>query len=131
MALQIKGDPLAPLRKLPRNIRACLALFAAADALHFGHVQGVPRYVYVAGIPADVRMRKNLRPCAPGEPPDYIFRQASFPESVFRAMVLGDGVGVCDVLQVWIDVSGHPSRGREPADIIRKRVLQRVIEGGN
>ena len=34
----------------------------------------------------------------------------------------------CDILQVWIDVTTHPSRGREQADLIRKRVLHRVIE---
>lgn len=131
MRLVIKGDPLAPLRKLPKNVRACLALFAAADALHLGFVQGVPRYVYVPQVPADVVLRKNLRPCAPGDLPDYIFRQAPAPESVFRGMVRDDGVPVSDVVQVWIDVAGHPSRGREQADIIRKRVLQSVIEGGN
>jgi hypothetical protein len=33
------------------------------------------------------------------------------------------------VLQVWVDVAAHPSRGREQADVMRKRVLRRVIEG--
>jgi hypothetical protein len=35
-----------------------------------------------------------------------------------------------DVLQVWVDVAAHPSRGREQADLIRKGVLRSVIEGG-
>jgi hypothetical protein len=35
----------------------------------------------------------------------------------------------CDLLQVGVDVASHPSRGREQADVIRKRVLNRVIEG--
>ncbi|MGI8897731.1 MAG: hypothetical protein ACR2IB_04995 [Pyrinomonadaceae bacterium] len=34
-----------------------------------------------------------------------------------------------DVLQIRADVASHPSRGREQADLIRKRVLARVIEG--
>jgi hypothetical protein len=34
-----------------------------------------------------------------------------------------------DVLQVWVDVAVHPSRGREQADLIRRRVLHRVIDG--
>jgi hypothetical protein len=29
-----------------------------------------------------------------------------------------------DALQVWLDVASHPARGREQADLIRKRVLQ-------
>jgi hypothetical protein len=36
----------------------------------------------------------------------------------------------CDVLQVWLDVAAHPSRGREQADMIRKRVLRHVIDDG-
>ena len=45
-------------------------------------------------------------------------------------MVRPGGLAASDVLQVWVDVSAHPSRGREQADLIRKRVLRRVIEGG-
>jgi hypothetical protein len=37
-------------------------------------------------------------------------------------------MAACDVLQVWLDVGSHPSRGREQADLIRKRVLQRVLD---
>ena len=46
-------------------------------------------------------------------------------------MVRPVGLAASDVLQVWLDVAEHPSRGREQADIIRKRVLQQVIEGGH
>jgi hypothetical protein len=45
-------------------------------------------------------------------------------------MVRPEGMAACDVLQVWADVASHPSRGREQADLIRKRVLHRLIEGG-
>jgi hypothetical protein len=38
-------------------------------------------------------------------------------------------MAACDVLQVWLDVGSHPARGREQADVIRKRVLQRLIDG--
>jgi hypothetical protein len=131
MRLLLKSDPQAPLRKIPSSSRACLALFAAADALKLGFVHGVPQYVYIPRVPPpSLAVWKNLRPCEPGEPPDFIFRQAPAPESVFRGMVRPERVAVSDVLQVWIDVAGHPSRGREQADLIRKRVLERVIEGG-
>jgi hypothetical protein len=33
---------------------------------------------------------------------------------VFRGAVTKNGVPVSDILQVWLDVSQHPSRGREP-----------------
>ena len=111
--------------------RACLALFAAADALQLGFVHGVPPYVYVQRIqPANLAAWKNLRACAPGDSPDVIVWQAPAPQSVFRGMVGPGGMAACDVLQVWVDVAAHPSRGREQADLMRKRVLNRVIEGG-
>jgi hypothetical protein len=37
---------------------------------------------------------------------------------------------VSDVLQVWVDAAAHPSRGRERAELIRRRVLRRLIEEG-
>jgi hypothetical protein len=43
--------------------------------------------------------------------------------------VTADAVAACDVLQVWVDVAAHPSRGREQADLIRRQVLRHVIEG--
>ncbi len=131
MHFLLPGDWQAQLPRLLGSGRACLALFAAADALRLGFVSGVPPYVYVHRIQiANPAAWKNLRACAPGEPPDLIIRQAPAPQSVFRGMVRPEGTAACDVLQVWLDVASHPSRGREQADLIRKRVLRRLIEGG-
>lgn len=131
MRFLLPGDPQAQLRRMLASGRACLALFAAADALRLGFVSGVPPYVYVQRIqPANLAAWKNLRACSPGESPEVIVRQAPAPQSVFRGMVRPEGMAACDVLQVWVDVASHPSRGREQADLIRKRVLHRLIEGG-
>ena len=131
MRFLLPDDPKAQLHRMLASGRACLALFAAADALRFGFVSGVPPYVYVQRIqPANLAAWKNLRACSPGESPDVIVRQAPAPQSVFRGMVRPEGMAACDVLQVWVDVASHPSRGREQADLIRKRVLHRLIEGG-
>ena len=131
MRFLLPGDQQAELLRMLGSGRACLALFAAADALGLGFVSGVPPYVYVQRIQAaNLAAWKNLRPCAPGEPPDLIIRQAPAPQSVFRGLVRPEGMAACDVLQVWLDVTSHPSRGREQADLIRKRVLHRLIEGG-
>ena len=35
----------------------------------------------------------------------------------------------CDVLQVWLDVAAHPSRGEEQAELIYRKVLRPVVEG--
>jgi hypothetical protein len=35
---------------------------------------------------------------------------------------------VSDILQVWLDVGQHPSRGKEQADVIWKRILSPAFE---
>ncbi len=131
MRFVLPGNAQAQLRKaLNGGGAACLALFAAADVLQLGFVSGVPPYVYVDRLrPSRLADWKGLRACAPGEAPDVIVREAPAPQSVFRGAVNADGIAACDVLQVWVDVAAHPSRGREQADLIRRRVLRQVIEG--
>ncbi len=131
MRFALQGDRQAQLRRMLNSGPGCLALFAAADVLRLGFVHGVPTYVYVQRIqPASLAAWKNLRTCAVGESPDLIVREAPAAQSVFRGVVRPGGMTACDVLQVWVDVSAHPARGREQADMIRKRVLHRVFEGG-
>lgn len=123
----LAGDPRMQLRKMLDSGRACLALFAAADALKLGFVEGVPPYVYVLRIQSASLSAWNVRPCAPGESPHVIVRQAPSPQSIFRGVVRSDGLASCDVLQAWVDVASHPARGREQAEHIRRRVLDAVI----
>jgi hypothetical protein len=131
MRFRLPGEPQAQLRKVLGSGRACLALFAAADALQLGFVRGVPPYVYVERLrSSDLSAWKNLRPCEPGEPPDLLLRQAPAPQSVFRGMVRAESGAASDVLQVWVDVASHPARGREQADLIRQRVLDPLIRQG-
>jgi hypothetical protein len=49
-------------------------------------------------------------------------------ESVFRGVVRKDGVPVSDILQVWLDVGQHPSRGKEQADLIWRKILSSAFE---
>lgn len=58
-----------------------------------------------------------------GHGPDAFIRIAANPEAVFRAAVVKDGVPCADILQVWLDVSEHPARGRAQADEIARRAL--------
>jgi hypothetical protein len=130
MLFLLRGDPKAELRRILQSGRACLALFAAADALNLGFVHGVSPYVYVQRLkPANLAAWKNIVPAAPGEPPGLILRQAPSPQSIFRGIVRPHGMAACDVIQVWLDVSAHPSRGEEQAHLIRSRVLDAVIKG--
>lgn len=108
--------------RLAADSSACLALFAAADALRLGFVSGVPPYVYVRDLGAAAR--DNLVPAEGYEAPDLFVREPKAAESVFRGAVERDGIYVSDALQVWLDVAGHPSRGKEQATLIRERVLE-------
>jgi hypothetical protein len=130
MRFLLRGDIPSQLRPILKSGRACLALFAAADALGFGFVSGVPAYVYVQRLtPPNIAAWKNLVPTKPGESPDLIMRRAHAARSIFRGIVRPNGMLSCDVLQVWLDASGHPARGQEQADLIRRRVLEPLISG--
>ena len=130
MRFLLKGNTRAQLRELVDSDRACLALFSAAKELNFGFVEGVPPYLYVRRIQAsNLTAWKNLRLCEPGQRADLIIRQAPAPQSVFRGLVHPHGLASCDVLQIWVDVSSHPSRGSEQADLIRRKILDQLFRG--
>jgi len=130
MRFLIKGSAQSKLHEIIAKHQACLGLFAAARALQFGHVMGVPPYIYVPALPRpDSDEYRKLVPASPSEEPDVILRQPSSPKSVFRGAVVQDGVRVSDIIQVWLDVSAHPSRGKEQADLIYKKVLRQIVGG--
>lgn len=129
MRFLIRGSIKSQLRDLVSSHPACLALFAAADALKLGHVAGVPPYIYVPKLPRpDSDSWKELVRASLSEPPDLILKQAACPKSVFRGIVHRDGMAISDVIQVWLDVSAHPSRGEEQADVIYRKVLRKIME---
>ena len=130
MRFLIRGSLEQQLHQFVANHESCLALFAAADALRLGHVKGVLPYVYVAKL-SDLQFRSwsGLAALPPGERPDLIVRKAPAPKSVFRGMVDERDVACCDVLQVWLDVAAHPSRGEEQAELIYRKVVRPVVEG--
>jgi Holliday junction resolvase len=111
-----RGEALLP--------RACLGLFAAADALGLGFVHGVPPHIYLERLEAHSLKSLGLSLEAPGPSPDVYVRVPPAKESVFRGAVRRDGVPVSDVLQVWLDAGVYPTRGFEQAEVVRRRVLQ-------
>ena len=130
MSFLIRGSPQVQLRQIVSSHEACLGLFAAAEALQLGHVKGIPPYVYVPRLPRlDRDAWKELVPASPGEPRDLILKKPWAPQSVFRGAVQLDSMAVSDVLQVWLDVSAHPSRGEEQAELIHRKILGDIIEG--
>src|SRR5580693_455698 len=95
--------------------RVCLGLFAAAEALGLGFVHGVPPVLYVEGIEPELIQQLGISK-ERAEQPELYLRIPAHKESIFRAAVDQKGVPVSDALQVWLDVSNHPSRGKEQAD---------------
>jgi hypothetical protein len=134
MRLLIKAGAQQQIRRFvnEQNGQACIGLFGAADGLGLGHVSGVPTYVYMPRLPRPEIKSSSLNAMVayPEGVPDFIIRQASSPRSTFQGAVHRDGTVFADVIQVWIEVSNHPSRGQEQADLIQRKVLQKVIDAG-
>jgi len=113
-----RGHILKPLPRL------CVGLFAAADALGLGFVRGVPPHLYLERLDFAVLQKLGLSVEDSDRRSGVYVRVPSNKEAVFRAAVLRDDLPVSDVLQVWLDASVHPARGREQADEIRRRILK-------
>lgn len=109
-----------------RSPRVCLGLFAAAEALGLGFVRGVPPVLYVERIEAEIVEQLGISQEKASQPDVYL-RIPAHKESVFRAAVNREGMMVSDALQVWLDVSNHPSRGQEQAERIRDQVLSPLL----
>ncbi|REE93269.1 helix-turn-helix domain-containing protein [Cupriavidus plantarum] len=122
-----EGQRLKFMKRYHRE--ACMGLFAAADAYGLGHVSGVTPYVYVRKLAnsVDGDQWKGIRPTREGEKPSLILRQPLSPESVFRGAVTHDHVPAADAIQVWLDVSSHPARGREQAGLIEEKLINKLI----
>jgi hypothetical protein len=103
--------------------RACLGLFAAADALGRGFVHGVKPHLYVEKLNPETLKKLGLSVEGAEHAPDVLVRVPLYRESLFRAAVECEGVPVADILQVWLDTSAFPARGAAQADELRSRVL--------
>jgi hypothetical protein len=108
--------------------RVCLALFAACQQLGLGFVRGVVPHLYLEdgrhARGAALLERLGLRQVEAGEPVDVIVREPRYPESIFRAAVLRDGVPTADVIQCWLDVSHEEARGQEQAAHVWETLLK-------
>ena len=128
MSYLMPGSTQKQLQRAASKLDGCVAMFAAADLLHVGHVSGVPPYLYVAKLhPRSEPGTPVLHPIEPGEQPQIIIRQAATPEAVFRAAVTAQGVRTTDVIQIYLDTAAHPSRGLEQAALLERTVLKNVL----
>jgi hypothetical protein len=110
--------------------RACLGLFAASEKLGFRFPHGAPLHLHLEDISSRVLEQLGLAVAGGSEKVDVIVRRPRYPEAVFRACVVPDGVPAADIIQCWLDISDHPARGREHAEQIWRRVLAPSLEPG-
>lgn len=111
-----------------RRPRLCLGLFEAAEELRVGFVHGVKPSLYLERLNAEVLKDLGLSRNAEESEADVHVRIPGNRECIFRGVVRRDGVPVSDILQVWLDVGQHASRGKEQADAIWKRILSPALE---
>jgi hypothetical protein len=109
---------------------ACLGLFAASEKLGFRFAHGAPLHLYLEDISSRVLEQLGLAAAVGSEKVDVIVRRPRYPEAVFRACVVREGVPAADIIQCWLDISDHPARGREHAEQIWRRVLAPSLKLG-
>lgn len=114
-----------------RRPRMCVGLFEAAEELGVGFVRGVKPFLYLERLNAEVLKDLGLSDNTEEAEADVHVRIPGNRESVFRGVVRKEGVPVSDILQVWLDVGQNPSRGKEQADLIWRRVLSPALESSD
>jgi hypothetical protein len=107
--------------------RACLDLFAAAEALGYGPVQGILPHFYIENLDREVLQSMGLSPDDAEYRPNVFVRVPVFQKSVFRSAVNRNGVPVADIIQVWLEVSSHSARDETQANEIRQHALAQIF----
>ena len=103
--------------------RMCLGLYAAAEELGLKFVHGARAHFYLERFDHDLLHEIGLSAENAEHQPDVFVRIPESPEAVFRGAVERDGVAVADILQIWLDVSAHPARGKAQASEIRREIM--------
>jgi hypothetical protein len=103
--------------------RICVGLFGAAELLGVGFVRGVAPCLYLERLDVEALRQLGLSLEDAERSPDIQVRIPEIRESLFRPVVWHDGVPVSDIIQIWLDVSNHPARGKEQALQIWRKVL--------
>ena len=94
----------------------------------FKFVHGIQPHLYIERVEQEALRELGLSLETAGREADVFVRVPKYPEAVLRAAVERDGVPTSDILQVWLDVSNHPARGKARANLLRKRVFSQVLD---
>jgi hypothetical protein len=99
--------------------------------LGFKFVHGTQPHLYIERLDRKALRELGLSLEVTGHQADVFLRVPKNPEAVFRAAIERDGVPANDVLQIWLDVSNHPARGKDQAHLLRKRVFSQILNKVN
>jgi hypothetical protein len=115
------------------GVKAALGLHGASAALGFGFVAGATPTLYAADVREAVSTLRSAGMVLSDErsPPDLFLDAPISPRSCFAGAVARDGRRVTDVLQTWLDVSWHPARGQEQAEVLWGRALAPHLLAGS
>jgi hypothetical protein len=115
------------LRQLLDNAPPCaLSGHQACRFYRLKHSDARSIHLYFSGESSVLMKRLQLvesqNPAAP-----VILLQPRHRRSVFGGVSRVDGVPVCDILQVYLDLYHLPDRGREQAEFIQERMLEPIV----
>jgi len=112
------------LRHLPDNVLPCaLSGHQACRLYRLKHSEARSIHLYFSGEPSVIMKHLQLAESAAPMAP-VILLQPRYRRSIFGGVSRVDGVPVCDILQVYLDLYQLPDRGREQADFVRERMLE-------
>jgi len=90
------------------------------------HSEARSIHLYFSEEPSALMEGLQLVPSGdPGAP--IVLLRPRHPRSVFGGVSRLDGVPVCDILQVYLDLCHLPDRGREQADFVNERMLGTLL----
>ena len=125
-----RGDFLNRLRQLPVNAPPCaLSGHQASWLYRLKHSDARSIHLYVSGESAGLMKHLQLVESQNAVAPVMLLEPRHI-RSVFGGLSRIDGVPVCDILQVYLDLYYLPDRGREQAEFIHERMLEPIMRAG-
>lgn len=122
-----REDFLGRLRQLPSSAPPCaLSAHQACAVYRLKHSDARSIHLYVSGDLAPfmkhLQLVESANPAAP-----IVLLQPKHRRSALGGVVRNDGIPLCDILQVYLDLYHLPDRGREQADFVHERMLEPLM----
>ena len=100
--------------------QACRLLGVKHSTAKSIHIYSWGNIHFVAGL-------LDLVPAEAANEADLFLVESKYPKSVFGGRVIKEGIPVCDLLQIYLDLFNLPDRGREQADFVYQNILSQIF----